>query len=80
MNKKIRDFIEKNLIVFDNTKPIFSDDDDLFAHGIVHSLFAIRLVSFIEQEFNIQVDNNDMELSNFNTINNIVRFIAEKQK
>lgn len=80
MNKKIRDFIEKNLIVFDNTKPTFSDDDDIFNHGFVNSLFAIRLVSFIEQEFNIQVDSNDLELSNFNTINNIVRFIAEKHK
>jgi acyl carrier protein len=54
------------------------DDDDIFRLGFVNSLFAVRLVGFIESRFNIIVDPEELELSNFNTIENIDRFVMSK--
>lgn len=54
------------------------DDEDIFAAGFVNSLFAMQLVLFLEQEFQINVDSNDLDLSNFKTINAITNFVKSK--
>jgi acyl carrier protein len=55
------------------------DDDDIFALGFVNSLFAMQLVLFVEQNFGIVVENEDLNIDNFRTINAIARFIDQKQ-
>lgn len=54
------------------------DDEDLFASGLVNSLFAMQLVLFVEKEFNIQVDNQDLDIDNFRSVNAITSFIQNK--
>ena len=54
------------------------EDEDIFALGFVNSLFAMQLVLFVEQEFKIAVENEDLDLENFKTINAIARFIEQK--
>ena len=77
--KIIRKFINENLITF-NEDAVFTDEDDIFKLGFVNSLFAMKLLTFIENEFNIKVENEEMELSNFNSVSNIVGFIDRKTK
>jgi methoxymalonate biosynthesis acyl carrier protein len=55
-----------------------ADDEDLFASGLVNSLFAMQLVLFIEKEFSIKVENEDLDYDNFRTLNAIVGFIERK--
>ena len=62
---------------FFNTKNL-RDDDDIFQMGLVNSLFAMQLVAFIEKEFNIVVEDEDLDIENFNAINSLVRFIELK--
>ena len=54
------------------------DDQDIFAMGFVNSLFAMQLVLFVENEFNITVENEDLDIENFRTINSIVHLIERK--
>jgi methoxymalonate biosynthesis acyl carrier protein len=54
------------------------DDEDLFSLGFVNSLFAMQLVMFLEKEFNIQVENKDLNMDNFRTINSIASFVTQK--
>jgi acyl carrier protein len=54
------------------------DDEDIFALGFVNSLFAMQLVLFIEQEFNVQVGEEDLDLENFNTVNAMTALVARK--
>lgn len=44
------------------------DDDDVFARGWVTSLFAMRLVTFIEDTFELEIANDDLVLDNFRTV------------
>jgi acyl carrier protein len=55
-----------------------ADDEELFASGLVNSLFAMQLVLFIEKEFSIKVENEDLDYDNFRTLNAIVGFIEKK--
>ncbi|CAH8709834.1 acyl carrier protein [Paenibacillus thiaminolyticus] len=76
IKQKIREFIESNLVVFED-EAVFSDDDNIFQMGFVNSLFAMKLLGYIEQEFGITVGNEDLDIANFSTLNNIVRLIAK---
>jgi acyl carrier protein len=57
----------------------FGDDRDLFASGLLNSLFAMELVLFVEEDFGIAVENEDLDLVNFCSIDAISRFIARKK-
>ncbi|MEH2112691.1 acyl carrier protein [Nostoc sp.] len=53
-------------------------DEDIFALGFVNSMFAMQLVLFVEQEFQITIENEDLEFENFRTINSIANLITRK--
>lgn len=54
------------------------DDQDIFALGFVNSLFAMQLVLFIEKEFAITVENEDLDIDNFRSIDALVHLVERK--
>jgi acyl carrier protein len=54
------------------------DDEDIFALGFVNSLLAMQLVTFVENEFHITVESDDLDIDNFRTINSIAGLIERK--
>lgn len=73
ISARIREFIGRTI------RADFSDTDDIFALGFVNSLFAMQLVQFIEQAFDVEVDSDDLELDNFRTAVAITRFVQRKR-
>ena len=55
-----------------------NDDENIFDLGFVNSLFAMQLVMFLEKEFGIKVNNNDLDIKNFKTINAITDLVIRK--
>lgn len=54
------------------------DDEDIFALGFVNSLFAMQLVLFIEKEFAISIENDDLDIDNFRSLNAIANLVERK--
>ncbi|MFF5449605.1 acyl carrier protein [Streptomyces sp. NPDC012888] len=54
------------------------DDDDIFQLGFVSSMFAMQLVAFVEHEFGITVENEDLELDHFRSVSALEAFITRK--
>ncbi|HLF24989.1 MAG TPA: phosphopantetheine-binding protein [Anaerolineae bacterium] len=54
------------------------DDEDIFSLGFVNSLFAMQLVLFVEQTFHFTIDNEDLDIDNFRTINALTNLIRRK--
>ena len=79
MKEKIRTIIESNLKIFDSDVQ-FSDDDHIFRKGFVDSLFAVKLLAYLEQEFNIKIGNEDLNIENFHSVNKIISFVESKQQ
>jgi methoxymalonate biosynthesis acyl carrier protein len=71
---KIRAFLSRFF-----RKHELQDDEDIFSLGFVNSLFAMQLVMFLEKDFGIKVDNKDLDLKNFGTINAINDLIERKK-
>lgn len=55
-----------------------NDDDDLFESGVVNSLFAVQLLTFLERTFGIVVDMDDLEIANFKSLNATTAFVLGK--
>ncbi len=55
------------------------DDQDIFDMGFVNSLFAMQLVMFVEKEFGITIENDDLDIDNFRTVNAIARLVERKK-
>jgi acyl carrier protein len=78
LKEKIRKFIESNLVVFEDEAE-FEDSDNIFEMGFVNSLFAMKLVNYIENDMGIDVSNDDLDISNFSSVDRIVTFINDKK-
>jgi methoxymalonate biosynthesis acyl carrier protein len=70
---KLKEFLRRYMNDYD-----LGADEDIFALGFVNSMFAMQLVLFIEQEFGISVDDEDLEIENFQTINRIAQLVERK--
>ena len=78
VKEKVRNFIEENLIVFDDEAE-FSDFDNLFEKGFLNSLFAMKLLGFVEKEFVITVTDDEMGIANFSSVNKIASLVEKKK-
>jgi acyl carrier protein len=56
-----------------------TDDRDIFAMGLVNSLVAMQLVTFVEKEFGVVVADEDLDIENFKSINAIADLVGRKQ-
>ena len=74
IKEKIRGFIIRV-----TRKQEITDDEDIFQGGIVNSLLTLQLILFIEKNFDISVENEEMDIENFKTINRIEEFISKKK-
>lgn len=76
--KKLNSYIKDNLTVMDDDIDI-AVDDNIFQKGYVNSLFAMKLLNYIETEFGVEFDDDDIDLRNFSTITNMHSLIKSKK-
>jgi methoxymalonate biosynthesis acyl carrier protein len=70
--ERIRDYVTGHVSV-----PL-ADDSDFFDLGLVDSLFALQLVSFVEQEFSISIEPDDLDIANFCSIAALNAFVMAR--
>ena len=54
------------------------DDTSFLEGGIIDSTGILELVSFLEDEFSITVDDEELTPDNLDSVNNVVNFINKK--
>ena len=69
--------IKKFLSRFFNTEQL-KDDDDIFSLGVVNSLLALQLVDFLEKEFCITIEDEDLDIDEFRSINSMDKLAERK--
>ncbi|MFI6743569.1 acyl carrier protein [Nonomuraea sp. NPDC050451] len=53
-------------------------DTDLFETGLANSLFALQLVMFVESEFAIVVEDEELDFANFRSVAAMEDFVLRK--
>src|SRR5438874_8944170 len=54
------------------------DDEDIFSLGFVNSMFAMQLVLFVEKEFQVTIEDEDLDFENFRTIDALDQLVQRK--
>ena len=73
---KIREFIVENFL-FGSANGL-NDDTSFLDDGIIDSTGVLELVAFIESEFSIQVEDEELIPENLDSIDNIVGYLERK--
>lgn len=71
---QVRGYILENLL-FSSDAAELPNDASLLDRGIIDSTGVLEIVLFLEGEFAIQIKASEMLPENFDSVNNIVRFV-----
>src|SRR5438309_1889411 len=76
IEQKIKGFILNNLYFAESSA--LSDDVSFLAEGIIDSMGALELVTFVETEFGIKVEMSEVVVRNFDSIRQLTNFVRRK--
>ena len=79
VRQKLRTFILENYLFTDDSTAL-ADRDSFLAQGILDSTGILEVIFFIEEQFSIKVDDEEMIPENLDSIDHLVAFIDRKQK
>ena len=74
MREAIREFLTENGAGGDVTT--LGDDDSLLDAGVIDSLAMVDLISHLERQFDVVIDEDDMTPENFDSVSAIVRYVG----
>jgi acyl carrier protein len=57
-----------------------TNDTKLVSSGMMDSIVALKLVSFLEEKFGIEFEAHEVDQDNLDTIDIITRFVQSKQQ
>jgi len=73
----IKNFIIENFIIDESTATL-DNDQSFLESGIIDSTGILELVSFLEEHYNIKIEDEELIPGNLDSVNNVVTFINKK--
>lgn len=76
LKSDIRNFIIENFLYGNNDG--FNDDISFMEKGLIDSTGILELVAFVEEKYGISVADEELLPENFDSVNNLSRYILNK--
>jgi acyl carrier protein len=79
--EQFKESVKKHILdnfLFESDENAVGYDDSFLEKGIIDSTGVMELVSFIEEEFNVSVDDDELIPENLDTINRLASFVKNK--
>lgn len=78
VTERVRAYITENFLYM---RPDYSigEEDSLLGKGIIDSMGVIEVITFIQQEFGIIIDDDDITEENLGNLAAISRYVASKR-
>jgi len=77
VRERVRQFIVENFYVSDPSE--LADDSLLVTSGVIDSTGMLEMIAFVETEFGIRIDDEEMTPENLESISRIAAFVARKR-
>jgi acyl carrier protein len=74
----VKDYVSREL-ADDGQGTDLKEEENLLTNGIMDSLGILKLVTFIEQKFDIHVPDEDVTVQNFRTLKDIANYLENKR-
>jgi len=78
LEDKIRQYILENFLFTDDASALDSNDSFL-EQGILDSTGILEVIMFLEEEFDVKVQEDEMIPENLDSVLNLVNFVKRKQ-
>ena len=75
VKNKVKDYILKSTLA--NVDHL-DDDTLIFETGLLDSMGLLFLIEFLKEEFNVETQDEELVVENFESINSIVAFVESK--
>ena len=72
----IRNFISENFLFGDDVQ--LDNDASFLDAGIIDSTGVLELISFVEETYNIKVDDEEIIPENFDSLKNVSDYLEQK--
>jgi acyl carrier protein len=79
IEQKVREYILENFMFTDDQSAL-ANEDSFLQKGIIDSTGILEVIHFLEDEFNIKVDDEEMIPENLDSVANIIQFVSGKTK
>jgi acyl carrier protein len=79
VRETVRNYILDNFLPGEDPANL-TDDMELKENGILDSLSTLKLVTFLEQQFNVEFEANDLDAGNLASVISIERLVHSKLK
>jgi len=66
-------------LLFTEDPSVLQDDDSFLASGIIDSTGILEIILFIEETFDIKVNDDEMLPANLDSVNKLAAFVMRKQ-
>lgn len=77
ISSKIRGFILENVLI-GSDETALDDNDSFLEKGIIDSTGILELVSYLEEEFEIEVKDDELVPDNFDSVSRLAGYIEGK--
>ena len=76
IKRQLGDYIRKKLLKGEDTN--LNDDESFLEKGIIDSTGVLELVNFIEETFNIRVEDDELIPDNLDSLNKMTSYVKRK--
>ncbi len=77
IRKKLREFVTDTFLIADEDEEL-NDSDSFMQTGLIDSTGILEVTNFIEAEYQITIEDDEMVPDNLDSIDNLVKFIMRK--
>ena len=79
IEEEVREFIFENFL-FGQDDQVLNNNASLLDNGIIDSTGVLELIAFLEQQFQITVEDLELVPENLDSVDRLTSFIQRKQK
>jgi acyl carrier protein len=76
--ERTRNYVQEQFL-YAQTDVRLSEDDLLFERGVVDSMGALELVQFLENEYEILIDDDEVTEQHFRSLRSIADYVCSKR-
>ena len=76
IGSEIRDFVVMNFLFGKGDD--LRDDESLLENGVIDSTGVLELVSYLQERFDMRIEDDEIVPANLDSIRNLVQFVSRK--
>ena len=77
IKKKLREFIIDTFLIADEDEEL-NDSDSFMQTGLIDSTGILEVITYLESEFTISVEDDEMIPDNLDSVDNLVNYVMRK--